>query len=57
MAKDLVCGMEVDPKTAKAKTEYRGKTYYFCALHCKEEFEKEPEKYLGQPLSEEDENG
>ena len=26
--KDPVCGMEVDPKTAPAKSEYMGKTYY-----------------------------
>ena len=54
MAKDVVCGMEVDPKTAAAKTEYEGKTYYpstgsgrrFCAPGCKVAFEKDPEKYL-----------
>ena len=46
MVKDPVCGMMVDPKTAPAKTEYKGKTYYFCAPGCKVAFEKEPEKYL-----------
>ena len=46
MAKDLVCGMEVDPKTAAAKAEYKGQTYYFCAPGCKAAFEKDPEKYL-----------
>jgi len=46
MAKDPVCGMEVDEKNAAAKTEYKGKTYYFCAHGCKEAFEKEPEKYV-----------
>ena len=46
MAKDLVCGMDVDPETAPAKTEYEGETYYFCAPGCKVAFEKEPEKYL-----------
>ena len=45
MAKDPVCGMEVDEATAPAKTDYRGKTYYFCAPGCKDIFEKEPEKY------------
>lgn len=43
---DPVCGMEVDPATAPAKAEYKGKTYYFCAPVCKEEFEKNPERYL-----------
>jgi len=46
MAKDLVCGMEVDEKTAKYKTTYKGKTYYFCALGCQKTFEANPEKYL-----------
>jgi YHS domain-containing protein len=46
MAKDLVCNMEVDEKTAKWKTNYQGKTYYFCAPGCKSEFEENPEKYV-----------
>jgi len=47
MEKDPVCGMEVDPKTAAGKTEYKGKTYYFCSPGCKRDFDKDPEKYLG----------
>ena len=39
MAKDLVCDMDVDEKTAKWKTIYQGKTYYFCAPGCKKQFE------------------
>jgi len=46
MAIDLVCKMEVDPKTAPAKAKYQGQTYYFCAPGCKAAFEKDPEKYL-----------
>ena len=46
MQKDLVCGMEVDEKNAPAKSEYKGKTYYFCAKGCKIAFDKNPEKYL-----------
>jgi len=46
MVKDVVCGMMVDPEKAPAKTEYKGKTYYFCAPGCKVAFEKDPEKYL-----------
>jgi len=45
-AKDPVCGMDVDPKTAAARSEYQGKTYHFCAPACKIEFDKEPQKYL-----------
>ena len=46
MALDVVCKMEVDPKTAAAKSEYKGQTYYFCAPGCKRAFDKDPEKYL-----------
>lgn len=47
MAKDLVCEMDVDEKTAKYKTTYKGKTYYFCAPGCQKTFEANPEKYIG----------
>lgn len=47
MAKDPVCGMEIDEKSAAGKTEYQGKTYYFCSPGCKKAFDKEPEKYVG----------
>lgn len=47
MAIDPVCKMTVDEKTAKQKTEYKGKTYYFCAPSCKATFEKNPAKYTG----------
>jgi YHS domain-containing protein len=47
MAKDLVCGMDVDEKTAKYKAAYKGETYYFCAPGCKKVFEDNPEKYVG----------
>ena len=44
LATDPVCGMSVD--TSKAvKTDYGGKSYYFCSLHCQTTFEKEAEKY------------
>lgn len=46
MAKDLVCNMDVDEKTAKWKTTYKGKTYYFCAPGCKKSFEEDPEMYI-----------
>ncbi|MCW3980350.1 MAG: YHS domain-containing protein [Candidatus Bathyarchaeota archaeon] len=46
MAKDLVCGMDVDEKSAKFKTEHMGKTYYFCAPGCKKAFDSNPQKYI-----------
>ena len=45
MAKDPVCGMMVDEKTAKLKSDYNGKTYYFCAPSCKTTFDKNPAKF------------
>lgn len=46
MAKDPVCKMEVNEETAKFKSEYEGKTYYFCSSSCKKAFDKDPERYL-----------
>jgi YHS domain-containing protein len=45
MVLDVVCQMEVDEKTAKWKSEYEGKTYYFCAPTCKQKFDTNPAKY------------
>jgi len=46
LAKDPVCGMDVDPTTAKYSSEHEGKTYYFCSEGCRKKFEAEPAKYL-----------
>lgn len=44
---DLVCGMKVDPKTAKGgSSDYKDQKYYFCNPKCKTKFDQEPEKYL-----------
>ena len=51
MALDVVCGMEVDEKTAKWKSEYKDKTYYFCGPMCKVEFDENPGKYLDSDSS------
>lgn len=45
-AVDPVCKMKVLPSKAAAKSEYKGRTYYFCAPGCKQSFDKEPQKYL-----------
>lgn len=42
---DVVCGMALKPEEAAATREYRGITYYFCAPRCREEFDREPERY------------
>jgi YHS domain-containing protein len=45
LAKDPVCGMMVDEKKAKLKSDYNGKTFYFCAASCKATFDNNPTKY------------
>src|SRR5450631_2361526 len=45
---DPVCGMTVDPATAKHRADYRGHTYYFCAAGCKTKFTADPQKYLSK---------
>src|SRR5579872_1169751 len=45
---DPVCKMQVDPAKVESRSEYHGKTYYFCCPHCAQKFAAEPEKYLAQ---------
>ena len=45
-ATDPVCGMKVNPATAKHRFAYQGQEYLFCGGRCRERFEAEPEKYL-----------
>lgn len=51
-AVDRVCGMEVDPKSAR-RYEERGATYFFCSEGCRTKFKSNPENYLtkGNPTS------
>jgi membrane fusion protein, copper/silver efflux system len=44
--KDVVCGMDIDPKDAAGKVEYQGKMYYFCSLDCQRKFENAPKRYI-----------
>ena len=43
--RDQVCGMDIEAATAAGKSEYKGKTYFFCGLKCKEKFDLNPEQY------------
>jgi Cu+-exporting ATPase len=45
-ATDPVCGMKVDPHSAKHRAEHNGHTFYFCSAGCREKFAADPEKYL-----------
>lgn len=46
MEKDPVCGMDVDPASAQQKSDYKGKTYYFCGPGCRKAFEADPAKFF-----------
>ena len=45
-ARDPVCGMTVDPTTAKHRHEHEGRSYYFCSAGCRTKFAADPGKYL-----------
>ena len=44
---DPVCGMRVDPATAAGRYDYRGTTYYFCAVSCLQRFKAAPDTFVG----------
>jgi Cu+-exporting ATPase len=48
MAKDPVCGMQVDEKKAAGQSQYQGQTYYFCATSCKQRFDQNPQQYAAK---------
>jgi Cu+-exporting ATPase len=45
-AKDPVCGMAVEPATAKHTAQHDGRSYFFCSAGCKAKFAADPAKYL-----------
>jgi len=49
LAKDPVCGMDVNPATARYKTPHHGKEYFFCSAGCLAKFQTNPEKILSSP--------
>ncbi|MBR2120019.1 MAG: heavy metal translocating P-type ATPase [Afipia sp.] len=48
---DPVCGMTVDPATAKHRFAYKGQDYFFCSAGCRTKFEANPEKFLAPKSS------
>lgn len=51
MAKDPVCGMQVDEQQAASKgltSQYQGQTYSFCSPGCKQQFDQDPQRYATQ---------
>jgi xanthine dehydrogenase accessory factor len=48
LPRDPVCGMTVDPASAKYQSIFKSETFYFCCIRCKESFDRSPESYLTQ---------
>jgi Cu+-exporting ATPase len=46
MVTDPVCKMTIDEHKAAGKSEYQGRTYYFCAVGCKTKFDANPQQYV-----------
>ena len=46
--RDPVCGMRVDPDTARYQHEHAGATYYFCCGGCCTAFVADPGQFLGR---------
>ena len=46
-ARDPVCGMQVNPDTARFRHDHGGRTYAFCCHGCLNAFKADPERYLG----------
>ncbi|MGN6278974.1 MAG: heavy metal translocating P-type ATPase [Sphingomonas sp.] len=45
-ATDPVCGMTVDPATARHKASHDGHEFYFCSAGCRTKFIADPNRYL-----------
>jgi P-type Cu+ transporter len=45
---DPVCEMTIEDKDAVATSTYKGITYYFCSKPCKNDFDADPEAYIGE---------
>ena len=50
MAKDPICGMDVDEAKARGAgktSDFGGASYFFCSEGCKKEFDADPAKHTG----------
>lgn len=43
---DAVCGMQIHVGELNAHVAYRGRDFWFCSVECKDDFEKDPERYV-----------
>jgi len=47
---DTVCGMNLAEYTGTIQTSHKGESFYFCGKGCEERFQKEPDRFKGEPL-------
>jgi xanthine dehydrogenase accessory factor len=45
LAKDPICGMTVEVATARHRSDWAGRSVYFCCRHCQETFDADPARY------------
>jgi YHS domain-containing protein len=43
-----ICGMQIDARTAVAKSNHNGREYQFCSQDCEQQFDEHPERYTQQ---------
>lgn len=49
-ARDLVCGMWIEPERAAQKRSFEGRSYAFCSSECARRFDRDPARFhLGAP--------
>ena len=48
--RDVVCGMEIDPRVASYESHYKDQAYKFCSLMCQKSFEKSPERFMAESI-------
>ncbi len=46
LAKDPVCGMQIEVEKAKASLHHDHRTYYFCSRGCSWEFQEDPAAFV-----------
>lgn len=55
--KDPVCKMELNERHVKESFEYAGRTYYFCSVGCRAEFQRHTDEYAEGAQVDEGEKG
>ena len=45
-AHDVICHMDISINDAAGRSDYDGRTYFFCATSCKEQFDGDPDAAL-----------